>query len=178
LAILPTDTVYGLASLPEAEAVRWIYRAKGRAPENPLVLLLSDPGEAEKYAVVSARARGLMQRHWPGGLTLVLPVRPGTSWGRVTRGGRSVALRVPDHAWMRQVIRSCGGALAVTSANRSGAPAPTTARALDSALLAFAHLLVDLGTCPVKVPSTVARVAGSRLQILRQGAVQGLLASS
>jgi L-threonylcarbamoyladenylate synthase len=171
LAVLPTDTVYGLSAIPATDAVRWIYRAKGRAKENPLVLLLADAREAAKYARVTPKAQALMQQHWPGGLTLVLPAKPGTSWGKITRGGRTLALRVPDNAFMQKVIRLAGGALATTSANRSGEPAPITAQTLDARMLAFVHLVVDSGPCPVKIPSTVARVQGKRIRILRPGAV-------
>lgn len=172
LAVLPTDTVYGLSALPSAEAVRWIYRAKGRAAENPLVLLLANAAEASKYVVLNATAKALMAQHWPGGLTLVLPTRPRTPWGKITRGGRTLAVRVPDNPFMQDVIQRAGGALATTSANPSGDPAPVSAAALDSRILAFAHTVVDAGPCRVKVPSTVARVQGTRVTVLRPGAVQ------
>lgn len=172
LAVLPTDTVYGLAALPTPAAVRWIYRAKGRAADNPLVLLLADAAAAASVAKVSPRARVLMQQHWPGGLTLVLPVKPGTPWGRITRGGATVAVRVPDQELMRRVIRQAGGVLATTSANRSGEPAPVSAQGLETRLASFVHLVVDAGPCPVKVPSTIARVSGACVQVLRPGSVK------
>jgi L-threonylcarbamoyladenylate synthase len=172
LVILPTDTVYGLAAEPAPEAVRWIYRAKGRAAENPLVLLLADTAMAEKVAKVSPRAREMMKQYWPGGLTLVLPAKPGTSWGKITHGGSTVALRVPDNEFLRRVIRQAGGMLATTSANRSGEPAPASASGLETRLAAFVHLLIDAGPCRTKVPSTVARVQGARVEILRPGAVK------
>jgi L-threonylcarbamoyladenylate synthase len=112
-----------------------------------------------------------MKQHWPGGLTLVLPAKPGTPWGKITRGGRTVAVRVPDNELMRRVIRSAGGLLATTSANRSGEPAPATARGLETRLASFVQLVVDAGPCPVKVPSTIARVKGKQVQVLRPGAI-------
>jgi len=172
LVVVPTDTVYGLAAAPEPQAVRWLYRAKGRPEANPLVLLLSDPDQAEAYAQISARARALMARHWPGALTLVLPVKPGTPWGRITRGGRTVALRVPDHALLRQIIRRAGGALATTSANRSGELAAASARNVDRRILAFSEAVVDAGIAPIGRPSTVAKVSGSRTLVLRQGSIR------
>jgi L-threonylcarbamoyladenylate synthase len=172
LAVVPTDTVYGLAAMPAPEAVRWIYRAKGRDEGKPLVLLLADAAAASRVAKVSSRARALMKQHWPGGLTLVLPVKPRTPWGRITRGDKSVAVRVPDHELLRAIIRRCGGVLATTSANVSGEPARASAAGLDTRLAAFVHLLIDAGPSRVKVPSTVARVQGARVEILRPGAVQ------
>jgi len=172
LAVVPTDTVYGLAALPTPAAVRWLYRAKGRAEHQPLVLLAAEAGIVLRQARVSAQARDLMARHWPGGLTLVLPARPGTPWGAVTRGGRSVAWRVPANAWLRRLLARVGGVLATTSANPSGAPAPGTAQAVDERILAFAEVLVDGGPCPHARPSTVAKVSGRRLVILRPGVVR------
>lgn len=172
LAVVPTDTVYGLAAAPSDEAVRWLYRAKGRREDRPLVLLLADAHAAERYARVSSRARELMARHWPGALTLVLPVRPGTSWGRVTRGGRSVGVRVPDQPWLRAVLGRAGGALATTSANPSGRPSPLAAADVEEPILAFADVLADAGPCPVGRPSTVLRVSGKRVTVLRQGSIR------
>lgn len=172
LVVLPTDTVYGLAALPEAESVRWLYRAKGRQPGNPVVLLLADPSAAGRYARLSSRAQGLIRRHWPGALTLVLPAKPGTSWGGISRGGRTVALRVPENDLCRRMIRLSGGALAVTSANASGAPAPVSARNLDLQILAFSELVVDAGPARVGKPSTVARVREGKVELLRPGTVR------
>jgi L-threonylcarbamoyladenylate synthase len=112
-----------------------------------------------------------MAQHWPGGLTLVLPTKPRTPWGKITRGGRTLAVRVPDNPFMQDVIQRAGGALATTSANPSGATAPVTVAELDPTILAFAHLVVDAGPCRVKVPSTVARVIGTQVRVLRPGAV-------
>jgi len=172
LAVLPTDTVYGLAAKPEPAAVRWIYRAKGRPEDNPLVLLLSDPDQAKCFAKVPARARELMRRYWPGALTLVLPMKAGTAWGKATRSRRTIALRVPDHDLMRDVIRRCGGALATTSANLSGRPAPKHPGELDPVILAFSEIAVDAGPARVGVPSTVAEVKAGRVRIIRQGSVR------
>jgi tRNA threonylcarbamoyl adenosine modification protein (Sua5/YciO/YrdC/YwlC family) len=171
LAVLPTDTVYGLAAKPDAAAVRWLYRAKGRAEDNPLVLLCAGARAAGRFVRVPARARGLMARHWPGALTLVLPVKADAPWGRITRGGRFVGVRVPDQPWLRALLARAGGALATSSANPSGAPAPRTAAAVDERIRAFAEVLVDGGPCPDGRPSTVARVSGDRVTILRQGSV-------
>lgn len=169
LAVIPTDTVYGMAARLTPRAIRWIYRAKGRAEENPLSILLSDPEAVRRYAVVTARARELMARFWPGALTLVLPAKAGTPWGKLTRGGRTLALRVPDQTLCRRIIRKLGGALVVTSANPSGQAAPWSARNLDRRILAFSEVVIDAGKTPVARPSTIVRVQGSRLKVLRVG---------
>jgi tRNA threonylcarbamoyl adenosine modification protein (Sua5/YciO/YrdC/YwlC family) len=171
LAVLPTDTVYGLAAMPAADSIRWIYRAKGRAADQPLVLLLSDAAVAQQFAKVSGRAEALMKRFWPGALTLVLPVKPGTAWGKITRGQTTLGLRVPAHEVIRAVIRKCGGALATTSANVSGHPAPFSAKTIEERVLAFSHVVVDAGKTQDQVPSTIVQVTGNRLEILRQGKI-------
>jgi L-threonylcarbamoyladenylate synthase len=171
LVVVPTDTVYGLAAAPTPESVRWLYRAKDRPESQPLVLLLSDPAAAPRYVTWPAAARALAARHWPGALTLVLPARPGTPWARLTRGQRTVAVRVPEHDWLRSLIRRCGGALPTSSANVSGQTAPTDPDHLDPRLLAFADLVADQGRLIADTPSTVARWTGRKWRILRQGEV-------
>lgn len=171
LVVVPTDTVYGLASAPKPETLRWLYRAKGRPETNPLVLLIADASAAERYANVTARARELMAQHWPGALTLILPVRPGAPWGRITRGGRNVALRVPAHDLLRRILRAAGGAAAVTSANCSGRPAPAAAARVDQKILAFSEAVVDTGPAIGGKPSTVAQLTRRGIRILRPGAV-------
>ncbi len=172
LVILPTDTVYGLAARPEAGAIQWIYRAKGRQENNPLVLLISDIQEAAKYARVTPQAEAVMLSYWPGALTLVLPVKPGTPWGRVTRGGRSIALRIPDHDLTRRIIREAGGALVMTSANRTGCPAPDSASTIDKKILAFSEMIVDAGKTRTRIHSTIVKLSGQKLKVLRQGSVE------
>jgi len=172
LAIIPTDTVYGLAAIPEEIAVSWIYRAKGRHECNPLALLLADRAEVQKYVQVSARAQAIMNTYWPGAVTLVLPTKKGTPWGRITRGGHTLAVRIPDHDLARQIIRQAGGALATTSANYSGQASPASVEAIDKRVLAFAEVLINSGETKIKQHSTVVKVTGRKVEVLRQGSVK------
>lgn len=172
LVILPTDTVYGLSARPEAGAIQLIYRAKGRQENNPLVLLVADIQAAAKYAGVTPRAEAVMLKYWPGALTLVLPVKPGTPWGRVTRGGRSIALRIPNHDLTRRIIREAGGALVMTSANRTGCPAPASASTIDKKILAFSEIVVDAGKTRTRIHSTIVKLSGHKLKVLRQGSIK------
>jgi L-threonylcarbamoyladenylate synthase len=169
LVIMPTDTVYGLASLPKPEAVRWLFRAKGRSEANPLVLLLADPGSAGRYARLNGQARELARRYWPGPLTLVLPAKPGTAWPRLTHSSRTVALRVPAHSLAREIIRRCGGVLAVTSANLSGQPAPFKSRDISSQIRVFSDCQVSGDAGLEAQPSAVVKVTGQKLLVLRPG---------
>ncbi|MCK5241805.1 threonylcarbamoyl-AMP synthase [bacterium] len=171
LVVLPTDTVYGIASVLDSEAITWIYRAKGRVDTNPLPVLLSSTQQAEKYAEVSPTALALMKKYWPGGLTIVLPVRRGTAWGKITRSGKTIALRVPDHIWSREVIKKAGGAVAATSANCSGEPPPRVSAKINKKILAFSNILLDAGTCKQGIHSTIVKVSGRKMDVLRQGGV-------
>lgn len=123
VVIFPTDTLYGLGVDPRSETgLRRLFAVKGRDRGKPIPLLLSGREEAGRWArhVPPAAAR-LMDRFWPGALTLVLPADPGVS-PAVTGGGDTVGLRVPDHPVPRALAALLSGAVTGTSANRSGSP--------------------------------------------------------
>ena len=168
LAVIPTDTVYGLAAGLSGAAISRIFEAKGRPESKPLPVLVGSLEQAESVAIVDDRARRLAQRFWPGPLTLVLTRAIGFD---VDLGGdekRTVAVRVPKHRLALDVLRAVGP-LAVTSANLSGAPpAATISEARDAFGDAVAAYL-DGGRC-TGLPSTIVFLAGER-RILREGAL-------
>ena len=151
VAVIPTDTVYGLAAHPGfPEAVDRLYTIKGREAKKPIALLASD---AEATPV-----RHPFTAKWPGGLTIVF-------------GGEGY--RVPDHDWTRRLLAKCGGLLRVTSANLSGQRAATDAPQALADVGLSADLVVDGGVSPGGVPSTVVRVAADgAVEVLRQGGVE------
>ena len=160
VAVIPTDTVYGLAARPDfAEAVDRLYTIKGREAKKPIALLASDVGAIERFGYpVRGRARELAEKYWPGALTLVI--------------GKE-GFRIPDHAETRALIAACGGVLRVTSANLSGRrPATDAPQALRDVGLS-ADYVVDDGVSPGGVPSTVVRVRDDgSIEILREGAIK------
>ncbi len=162
LVVLPTETVYGVAADPRAaDAVGRIYRAKGRADEKPIALFAAELNQVEQYgARVSPKAVRLARRFWPGPLTLVLPCTSGF-----------VGFRVPDHPVPLAVLRRMGAVLAVTSANRSGEPPAITAQEAAAALGSYVSIVLDAGPSPGGTPSTVVKVDGEKLEILREGAI-------
>jgi tRNA threonylcarbamoyl adenosine modification protein (Sua5/YciO/YrdC/YwlC family) len=121
---VPTDTVYGIAAHPWSETgMNALFDLKGRGPEHPIALLVADLEHAHELCVITPRARSLAERYWPGPLTMVLEAaRELPAWiGDQARG--TVGVRVPQHPVALELL-SLAGALAVTSANRSGdAPA-------------------------------------------------------
>ena len=172
VAVVPTDTVYGLAAHPAfPEAVERLYTIKARAAKKPIALLAADADAAARFlGALDAQARRLAERHWPGALTQVLPV--------VGSAGVFEGLRVPDHAWTRRLLAACGGVLRVTSANMSGARPATDAEAALGDVGLSADLVVDDGISPGGVASTVVKVADGQLTVLRYGPVDFLVLAS
>ncbi len=169
---LPTETVYGLAaSAADALAVARVYAAKGRPSFNPLIVHVADIAAAEQLVEVSPTARALMERFWPGPLTLVLPLRPGVAVAAlVTAGLPTLAVRCPAHPVMRAVIAATGP-LAAPSANASGRLSATRAAHVLASLQGRIGLILDGGPCAAGVESTIVAVDGERVALLRPGAV-------
>lgn len=169
LVAFPTETVYGLgANALNADAVRGIYRAKGRPSDNPLILHLACREEAERLARPTPRARSLMSAFWPGPLTLVLPARPVVP--AETRGGLdTAALRMPDHPVAAALIEAAGFPLAAPSANLSGRPSPTDADSVWEDLGGRADMILDAGPVSVGIESTVLDMTTEPPLLLRPG---------
>ncbi len=169
LVILPTDTVYGLAADPwQPGAVAALYAAKTRPPDRAIPILLADIEDiAQVAAEVPGIARRLAEAFWPGPLTLAVPRLPHLP--PIVSSLPTVGVRIPDHPAARAVIRACGGALAVTSANRSGDPSPLTAQEAAAALGDAVALVLDGGPCAGGVPSTVVDVSAGSLTVVREG---------
>src|SRR2546426_11290657 len=136
----PTETFYGLgAAALEPVAIRRIFELKGRPETKPVLLLVDSIAMAETVVEVSARARALMARHWPGALTLVLRARPGVP-EEVTAGTGTVGVRLSPHPVARGLVSALGAPVTAPSANPSGLEPPTTA----SAVLAYFRDAIDL----------------------------------
>jgi L-threonylcarbamoyladenylate synthase len=173
---IPTDTVYGLAAaLDRPDAIECLYVIKGRPAEKAIPVLISDTAHVHRLTPhLSAIAARLAGTFWPGALTLVLPALPDLPRGVTTETGdgmHTVAVRVPDNALARAVIAAAGGALAVTSANRSGAPPAVEAREVNRLRLGQPLLIVDGGRAPGGVPSTIVAATTEAPEILREGAI-------
>jgi L-threonylcarbamoyladenylate synthase len=172
LVVLPTDTVYGLACLPEREAsVRELSRVKGRPPEQP-VALLAGSGDALLALVpeVGERAERALRALVPGPFTLVLenPARR-FPWLAGARP-ETIGVRVPELAGPAAELLRAVGAVAATSANRHGAADPRSVEELDPEIAAAAAVVLDGGELP-GTPSTVVDLTGSEPSVLREGAV-------
>jgi len=170
---VPTETVYGLAAdATRGEAVARIYEAKGRPSFNPLIVHVLDVGQAETVAEFDVQAQELAERHWPGPLTLVLPLRPGSPIASlVTAGLPTVAIRAPAHPAMRDLLVAAGRPLAAPSANASGRISPTRAEHVLASLGGRISLIVDDGPTGHGLESTIVAVSGGRMRLLRPGPI-------
>jgi L-threonylcarbamoyladenylate synthase len=170
---MPTETVYGLAAdATNGEAVARIYAAKGRPRFNPLIVHVADADQAAGIALFDDQARALAARHWPGPLTLVLPLRAGAPLASlVTAGLPTVAVRAPAHPAMRDLLDAVGKPLAAPSANASGRISPTRAEHVLASLGGRIPLIVDAGPTAHGLESTIVAAAGGKLRLLRPGPI-------
>ena len=171
---MPTETVYGLAAdATNAEAVARIYAAKGRPSFNPLIVHVSSLAAAEEIGEFDAEARPLAEAHWPGPLTLVVPVKAGGPIASlVTAGLSTIALRVPAHPAMQALLRAAGKPLAAPSANASGSISPTRAEHVAKSLGEQVLLIVDAGRTERGLESTIVAATGGPLRLLRRGPLE------
>ena len=172
LVVFPTDTVYGIgAAVDRPDAVARLYVAKGRPLDRPIPVLISSFDQVERLTRdVDARLGPFLRNFWPGGLTVVLKA---ATWlpREIVGDTGHVGLRIPDHEVAVALIEAAGGAIATTSANRSGEPAATTPEDAYEALSGEAALVVDGGASPGGINSTVIAIESGRITILRHGAI-------
>jgi L-threonylcarbamoyladenylate synthase len=170
---VPTETVYGLAAdARDPQAVARIYAAKGRPDFNPLIVHVPALAMAETLGQFGTAERALATRFWPGPLTLVVPRTPGCPVASVaTAGLDTIALRVPGHRAMQALLAASGAPLAAPSANASGRVSPTKAEHVLASLAGRIDLVIDDGATSAGVESTIARVRGGAVEVLRPGPV-------
>ncbi len=168
---LPTETVYGLgADATNAEAVARIFAAKGRPHFNPLISHVASLEAAEALGVFSPLARKLAEAFWPGPLSLVVPRQTDCAVCDLACAGlNTIALRVPSHPLMQQVLRAFGKPVAAPSANVSGRPSPTTAGHVLEEFGDKVTLVLDGGPSAVGLESAVVAVTGDQATLLRLG---------
>ena len=172
IVAVPTDTVYGIAAdLALPDAIERLFAAKRRPPEKAVAVLLADMDQAATLGILGPAARVLGERFWPGGLTLVLPVRPGAVLPRVLAAGApTIGVRVPDHDAPRAIARALGP-LPTTSANVSGEPDARDAQEIAARLGDAVALVIDGGPIHGGPASTVVDCTWDLPVIRREGAI-------
>src|SRR5690348_10948190 len=171
---VPTETVYGLAAdATNAAAVARIYEAKGRPSFNPLIVHVRDIRAAREIGEFDEAALSLANQHWPGPLTLVVPLHSDAPIASiVTAGLPSVGIRVPDHPAMQALLRACGRPLAAPSANSSGSISPTRAGHVVKSLGGRIPLVIDGGATRRGIESSIVAATGGPLRLLRRGPIE------
>ena len=175
LVAFPTDTVYGLGTLAfDGPTALKLYVAKERPPEKAIPILIADIADLDQVATdVPPIAYRLMERFWPGALTLVVPKL--ASVPMEVSASETVAVRIPDYDLSRALLRLTGP-LAVTSANRSTGPNPRTAQEVLAQLAGRIDAILDGGVTPGGVPSTVLDCTQAEPRILREGSLADQIA--
>ena len=169
---LPTETVYGLAAdARNSTAIKRVFTVKGRPATHPLIVHLGDPSRVDEWVTsLPASGKRLIERFWPGPLTLVLPARPDVL-PEITGGQSSVALRMPNHSVALSLLEELGGAVVAPSANRFGHVSPTCARHVSDSLGSDVDFVLDGGSCRYGVESTIVSLLQDMPRILRPGAI-------
>jgi L-threonylcarbamoyladenylate synthase len=172
IVAIPTDTVYGIAAdMALPDAIERLFAAKQRPPEKAVAVLLADAAQASELGLVTAAAAVLAERFWPGGLTLVLPVRPEARLPRVLAAGApTIGVRVPDHPTPR-ALAAVVGPLPTTSANRSGEADARDASEILQRLGESLALVLDGGPIRGGPASTVVDCTLEWPSVLREGAI-------
>ena len=172
IVAFPTETVYGLAASAEhPEAVKRLYKLKGRSHEQAMTVMVSDlDAVRSRVASIPPRAADLMQRFWPGPLTLVLDADADTADTPQSVAG-TIGFRLPSHPLARGLVQAAGVPLLVPSANRAGEPPATSAEEVLRIFKGELDLVIDSGPSKGGVASTVVRVQGDDVTVLREGAI-------
>lgn len=170
---LPTETVYGLGGNAESDvAVEKIFAAKGRPSDNPLIIHIADRGQLNRFVTeIPEKAVRLMDKFWPGPLTIIFKKKAGVLSEIATAGLATVAVRMPDHPLALALLKKCGLPIAAPSANSSGKPSPTTAEHVLDDLNGKIAGVLDGGATGVGVESTVVDCTATVPMILRPGGV-------
>jgi L-threonylcarbamoyladenylate synthase len=171
---VPTETVYGLAAdATNAEAVARIYEAKGRPSFNPLIVHVPDVAAAQRIGEFGEEALALAKAHWPGPLTMVVPMRADAPVASlVTAGLPSIAIRVPQHPAMQALLAAVRRPIAAPSANASGSISPTRAGHVLKSLGGRIPLIIDGGATDRGIESTIIAATGGPLRLLRRGPIE------
>jgi L-threonylcarbamoyladenylate synthase len=172
LVAFPTETFYGLgAAALDALAVRRVFDVKGRPSSMPLLVLIDAASSLQHLVLdVPQRARPLMDRHWPGALTLVFRAAPHLP-AELTAGTGTVGVRVPKHQVARALVAHLGAPVTAPSANPTGGAPPTTAEGVLAHFRDVLDLVLDGGPTPGGAPSTVVDVTVDPPRVLRHGAI-------
>ncbi len=167
-----TDTFYGLGANPfNGDAVRRIKELKGRDDHKPILIVISDRDQCDRFIKnLSPAFDSLAKAFWPGPLTLIGEATANLP-AEITAGTKTVGVRLPDGERVRALVRACGGALTATSANPSHAAPAASAQIVRDYFDDKIDLIVDDGEAQSDLPSTVIDASDSKLKLIREGVI-------
>lgn len=173
IVIFPTDTAFGIGCRIDDEiAVRRLFKLRKRKETKAVPVLASSIRMVEDYVKeISPEARSLMEKYWPGGLTIVLKCKKEKIPSLVRGGGETIGIRIPAHQTTRELIKRIGVPILGPSANFSGGRTPFDISELDQNLVRSVDYVLP-GRCTIKKPSTVLDILKKPYKVLRQGAVR------
>ena len=171
LVAFPTETVYGLGgNALDADAAKKIYAAKGRPSDNPLIIHIEKPSDAEEYCFTNDSYYKIANAFMPGPITVILPKKEIIPFP-VTGGLSTVAVRCPEHPVARALIRAAGVPIAAPSANTSGRPSPTSASHVIEDLSSKIDAIIDGGDSEIGLESTIVMPRDGGVTVLRPGGI-------
>jgi len=171
IVVYPTDTVYGIGTtITKPDDIRRIFTIKGRTLRKPMALLIGYGEIVHRFASeVTPEAKKLMETFWPGPLTIVFPVKSGAVPEVINNQGKTVGMRMPDHPTALRLIQGCGGVIATTSANTSELEDAATFEMARNYFEGKVEIMLDGGSSPMGIPSTVVTCTEDGVSVLREG---------
>jgi L-threonylcarbamoyladenylate synthase len=171
LIVYPTDTLYGIGCDPyELPSVERVFEVKRRPADQPMALALTSPDQIPRYAHVTPAAQGIIAKHLPGPVTLLLRAAKDAPVPLVSATGL-IGIRVPNHT-VAQAITKAFGPITTTSANLHGAPSPVTCEDARAQLGETVDLYIDCGPTPLGKESTIVDASGESPKVIREGALR------
>jgi len=173
VVIYPTDTIYGIGvDACNPEAVERVFQVKQRDPAKPLLVLVNSVEMAAQIAAsIPPAALPLIEKFWPGPLTIIF--KAGPAWtSKLTAGGGTIGIRYPRHEFCLKILELCRRPITSTSANISGEKEPRTVRDVVESFESKVDLIVDAGDLPSEKPSTIVDMTGSAPRLVREGALR------
>lgn len=169
----PTETCYGLAvDVRNPQALEKLYKLKGRDANKPVSIMVADLAMARKYGEFSKKALELAEKYWPGPLTILVP-RSKNLLENFNKNRDFVAIRCADHKFSQELVRAFGSPITTTSANLAGeAPLYEADVSIFGELAELIDLVVDGEKIPFTKPSTIAKVVGDKIEIVREGSLK------
>jgi len=169
IIIYPTETCYGIGcSALDKEEVKKIFELKKRPNEKPFIVLVDSINMLKKIARVNKTALELAKKYWPGPLSIVLP-KKNIIQNEVSKD--YIACRISSNRFANEIIKEIKAPLISTSANLSGKPSPYSIKEIDESLIKGADLIIDKGELEKNPPSTVVKIDGEKIIMLRKGSI-------